>query len=482
MENQEQMAKLSILPVNKTVVFYSPIEGKDVLVRTGTIPDGTCFYHSLLHGYSKDYVSMDEKGRKKLVSRLRGSITNKVDRERWEKLSGGVVAKIPFQENVLTLLTDFYRHIQQDKSGRTKIVRNIIRKVMKKGDDNTYKLVLEMIPLTEFEKNILPEIYDKCAEESISTCKDKIVEGAKVFYEKMFADMGNKVDSKRANYCVGKLVTLIEEVVNEAEDEAFKDYITNLKDTSIVVDQYTIGLIANRFNRDIFFLDSHTRMPYQKGGVEHINERKTLILLWTGGVHYEVVGRLLPGNRIQREFSADDPLVTRIRTFLCHPERVPKDYPNLVPFLPKQHRRNIGMKSQSKSRSRSDSEYEPSSDEDSDEDSDEVSDVSSDEEDISPSESYEDSSESPQRKRSPEKRERERNIFQSSSALRESPKRSPQSPDLKPNRPSSPQENKHKKSTSPLPWDHNLSQSPEKKEKSPSPKKKKKKHKHKRRE
>ena len=32
-----ELPKLNILPVNKTVVFYSPVEGKDVLVRTGTI-------------------------------------------------------------------------------------------------------------------------------------------------------------------------------------------------------------------------------------------------------------------------------------------------------------------------------------------------------------------------------------------------------------------------------------------------------------
>ena len=68
-----QLETLRLLPVNKTVVFYSPIEGNDVLVRTGTIAEGSCFFHSLLHAYSKEYISMDIKVRMKFVKKLRSS-------------------------------------------------------------------------------------------------------------------------------------------------------------------------------------------------------------------------------------------------------------------------------------------------------------------------------------------------------------------------------------------------------------------------
>jgi len=43
--NSNKMTKLKILPVNKTVVFNSPIEGDDVLVRTGTVSEGSSFFH-----------------------------------------------------------------------------------------------------------------------------------------------------------------------------------------------------------------------------------------------------------------------------------------------------------------------------------------------------------------------------------------------------------------------------------------------------
>ena len=151
-----QLKTLKLLPVNKTVVFYSPVEGKDVLVRTGTITDESCFFHALLHSYSKEYCTMDIKGRIKFVKKLRLSIARKIDKERWENLSNGLIAKIPFQENVITLLSDFYRYIERGKSGRTKSVRRVIQSVIQdeKQDLEAYKLVTEMIPNDSgFEKN-----------------------------------------------------------------------------------------------------------------------------------------------------------------------------------------------------------------------------------------------------------------------------------------------------------------------------------------
>ena len=349
---QQELSKLSILPVNKTVVFYSPIEGKDVLVRTGTIPDGSCCYHSLLHACSKDYISLDEQGRKKLVERLRESLASKVDKERWEQLSEGLVAKIPFQENVNLFLTNFYKYV---KSGKTKNIKSIVNQVIKNDEDNdTYKVILEMVTLLDFEKNILPSTYDECGDKPISVCKEKIVNNTTRFYKKIFKKID--IDESRKKYCIEKLNLLIQTITDESENNAFNEYVTSLKDTSVEVDRYTIGLISNRINRDIYFLDSRNRMPYREGGTDHIKKRKSVILLWAGGVHYEIVGRLLPGNKVQREFEPDDPLIVRIRTFLCNPEKISQKYPNLIPYLPKEHRQNIGVKSQSGSRSRSRSE------------------------------------------------------------------------------------------------------------------------------
>ena len=69
--NNNNFNTLPLIPVNKTVVFYSPIEGKNVLVRTGTIGDGSCFFHALLHSYSNDYRSMNQEGRKNFCQKIK---------------------------------------------------------------------------------------------------------------------------------------------------------------------------------------------------------------------------------------------------------------------------------------------------------------------------------------------------------------------------------------------------------------------------
>ena len=75
-------------------------------------------------------------------------------------------------------------------------------------------------------------------------------------------------------------------------------------------------------------------MPYHNASSsENIKKRKSYILLWIENNHYEILGRLLPGNKIQREFKWDDPLIQCIYTILCDPNKVPDQYPHLIPHL-----------------------------------------------------------------------------------------------------------------------------------------------------
>lgn len=340
-----ELPTLTILPVNKTVVFYSPIEGKDVLVRTGTVSDGSCFFHAMLHAFSNDYVSMNTNGRAKFVKRLRSSIARKVDKERWESLSNGLIAKIPFQENINEILSDFYRYIERGGSGRTKSVRKVIRDIIKdeKNDIESYKLVTEMIPLDKgFEKSILPSAYEKCNEGKLRECKETVVEYSIRYYKKEFKKLEGQLEPERVNYYVSKLKDFIQSVTDEAENSAYNEYIESLHDTSMEVDSYTIGLISEKFNRDVYFIDARNRMPYRDAS-ENFRKRKSIIVMWTGGCHYEIVGRLLSGNRIQREFDFRDPLIKRIHTFLCKPEKIPNEYPNLIPYLPKDLRKKLNI-------------------------------------------------------------------------------------------------------------------------------------------
>ena len=108
---------------NKTVVFNSPVEGQeDVLVRTGTISEGSCFFHSILHGTSREYVSLKKKDRMKLVLKLKASMIGKVNIDTWEDVDGGdIIAKSSFKELLYITVQNFSKYLDNNKldiSGR----------------------------------------------------------------------------------------------------------------------------------------------------------------------------------------------------------------------------------------------------------------------------------------------------------------------------------------------------------------------------
>jgi hypothetical protein len=363
---------LNILPVNKTIVFYSPLEGKDVLVRTGTIQDESCFFHALLHGYSKDYIYMDIKDRINYVKKLRLSITKKIDIETWENLSKGI-AKISFQEKVNKILSEFYTYIgNSSKECESQTIRKIIKKLFtdsdKKNDIEVYSLITEMLPFdTSFKKNILPNAYKKCIG-NISNCKKTIIKVATEFYKKEF----DKLLSNSREYKIGKnkislylkrLVLLLNEVLYVAENSAYTDYINNLQYSNIDINSNTVQLIADKFNRDIYFIDSDTRLPYINISKENIKKRKSIVIMLTAGSHYEIVGKLIPGNKIIRDFDHKDSIIKTLRTYLHNPEKMHIDYPNLAPFLQK----DIKISHNRKNKNRVDYSFLCSSSEDSDE-------------------------------------------------------------------------------------------------------------------
>jgi hypothetical protein len=340
------LATLNILPINKTVVFSSPIEDKDVLVRTGTISDGSCFFHALLHATSKDYVNMKSDNRISFVEKHRSSMSNDIDKNRWEHLSKGLVAKIPFQEQVNDILLKFYMYVQKGVVCKTKISRKLIHQVIKDNskDLDTYKLITEMVTLENgFEQTILPTAYKKCNDSVVSKCKNTIINCSKDYYMKEFSKLKGKLSDEKVKYYVNKLELLVKTVVDLSEKYSYNEYIENLRNTSVYVDSYQIGLISDHFNRDVYFIDSKTRMPYRDASQDNIHKRKSILMMWTGGCHYEIIGRLLSDNKIQREFDFDDDIIKKIYTYVCNPSNIPYKYPRLIPYLPSYIRKQLNV-------------------------------------------------------------------------------------------------------------------------------------------
>jgi hypothetical protein len=179
----------------------------------------------------------------------------------------------------------------------------------------------------------------------------------------------SKDKSKYVRKLVNKFVT---EVLKEAEEEAFKVFVDSSKNLESDIDADTISNISNQFNCDIYMISAKTRMPYlSPQTLDNLKGRKSIMVLCINKDQYEILGKLLPGNSIQREFEKSDPIISKIHTFLVNPEKVSKEFNDLVKYLPKEYQ---NTDSNSESSNDSDEDSEEDSDEDSDKNSDEDSD------------------------------------------------------------------------------------------------------------
>jgi hypothetical protein len=358
----KDFSKLKQLPVNKTVVFRSPIEDDDVLVRTGVVSDSSSFFHSIMHAYSKEYCSMDEKGRVKLVRRLLSSLAGKIDRKSWEEMDGGLIAKIPFQENVSDIILNCYRFLTDDQKARGASTHRVIKRLVK-DDENileSYKLITKLIPYKTFENNILQYAYTKSEKQKIPDLCDEII------FEVNYYLKNNK-DILQENFIFLSDITnkFIEAVLEEAEDEAFKNYVEGSNNLTDSINTYTVNIVSKRFNRDIYFLDGNHRLPYNNSSsTDHIKGRKSIVLIWLGGDKYEVVGRLLPGNSIQRDFDHDDIIIEKLYTFLVTPEKLSKKFYNLVQYLPEEYNKKSCSSDEDETESSDSQEEDNNSDSD----------------------------------------------------------------------------------------------------------------------
>jgi hypothetical protein len=243
----------------------------------------------------------------------------------------------------------------ENKECKTKEAKKMCKNLLTdKKDTEAYQILCEIVPLEDIEKKVLPPAYEKCGEQPISKCREIVREELRTLLDNALNKLGKALDKTKGKFLTDKMVALCDAVTENAEQMAYKIFSKGLKDVTISVDPFTIGILAEKFNRDIYFIDSRTRMPYIFANKENIKGRKSIVIMWVGGFHYEIIGKLLPGNRIQRQFEQDDPLIKRINTFLYRPEVLSEQYPNLVPYLTKEERAKIGLdRSKSESPSKS---------------------------------------------------------------------------------------------------------------------------------
>jgi hypothetical protein len=175
---------------------------------------------------SKEYSNRDETGREKYVSKIGKKLKRK----------NGMVS---FQENVTQILTEIYSKILKNKDCKNILAQKVEKEI--EPDRDTYEIIFEIVTLAHFEKEIL---------QTDSDSKD-LIEKTERFAEKTFSKLD--IDEKRRKFCIDKLVSLVGKIAKQAgKSEVGK----------IEVNNEVINILSEKLNRDIYFLDENTRLPF----------------------------------------------------------------------------------------------------------------------------------------------------------------------------------------------------------------------------
>jgi hypothetical protein len=348
------MQQIDKIKINKSVVMYSPIEGEYTLCRTGTID--TCFtgtsetiptrplsllpgssaleqedlpmksgptnlrdcsfLHSILHATSQEYIDFNIHDRNKYTKTIQNIISKRISKKEWEKIENGVISKTSFKENFMKILSLFY-----NKDKQSNIIKN-------KDDREVQKIILKITCLYTFENKILPNIYKKYDNEKIKVYTGKILKYT-IDYISRKLDSINYLELEYKNYIIEKFTIFMKRIIHKAYDISFKNFIDSVFFESTSRD-YIIDILSDYFNIDIYFIKSDNRLPFKSSKILH---RKSIIILSINDIHYEIVGRLLHINRIQREFNMDDSIIIKIEMFLHNPGKILKYYPDLCKYL-----------------------------------------------------------------------------------------------------------------------------------------------------
>jgi hypothetical protein len=323
--------KITMLPPNVSKMFSFPLQGDNQLVRTGTIGDGSCLLHALFHAYSLDYAHMTDAKKMELVTKLRVTMAKKVDRPKWKSLNTGTLALVSFQIILSKLLSNTYMFLSKKKTD-TKVksvsLKNVCDKLVLNEDRSrlVYSSLVELIPL-----KCVTDIIDRSTYKDVDACKKSVlIDTDKLIRKKLST---SKFEAERIEFVTAKFALMMSSILEESENSAYSKYIQNLENSASHIDQYQIGLISEKFDYDIYFVNAKTRLPYMTGVA--YKRRQSVVVLWVDEKHYEIIGRVIPGTKkVQRVFEPDDPLIDVLYMLNCEPKKFGTKYPKYASYLP----------------------------------------------------------------------------------------------------------------------------------------------------
>ena len=335
----EELKELKEIACNKCVVFYSPVEGEDVCVRTGTISDSQKFLHSIFHAYSSEYVGLGEIKRAKFVQKFKKNILKQIDTNAWENSNDCIIT---IKNTINEIFKSFYEYIINKNLDLEKSHLKILNDILHSPNNSTkkIKIIMKIISYNDMCYEIIEKAYEKIYDNDLDLFCKEVYNNILNCVTKSHLLKKSNIEKKRK--FVFEVQTLFKHIFDIAFTISFEKYMNNLNDNDIENNKNYLDVISSNIKRNIYFINCKTRLPYKVLKREQMNYNKSIIVLSLEN-GYESTGILLQGNKIKREFTSEDKIIKTIDNFVYEPESIKKNYPELLQFLDKKYRRNISF-------------------------------------------------------------------------------------------------------------------------------------------
>lgn len=283
-----------MVKAGKTFIFRFPASEdlNRTLVRTGTYPDGNCFFHALLTAIDPKYRSQTSHySHLKIVREFRRNLADWVTPEIFQSLGNGEQLKLHF----LTALNGVLDHAFSED-------------YCTEPQDRAYHGVLiALVTRQQIDEQILPAVL-KIQTENFYLAFSKEVLG---YVQTKLRDCESTKVRAFCQWTHKFFVRLFE----KAHDESLEKFKERLMRMGEFTDALQMECIARYVGFNFLFIreqeedDSYASYP----GLEHVvsfdSSRQSLLFLWISQNHYEILGELEAKNMINRIFQSDDPLI-----------------------------------------------------------------------------------------------------------------------------------------------------------------------------
>lgn len=300
------------LEISKSVPLLLPTYTKCKFVRTGVPRDNhLSFIHCLLHASFNDYSMKSLQNKNEMAVLVKDKIAKGITKNDWEHF--GSEWRDKFEDLLIRTTEQLYAHLKLSNAGaqKSKTVRRIFERIVKNKDVDkympVYQILLKEIKFSNFS-TIYRKCFDECSSKAFDDCKDTILLSCMYLITKILRNVD--IAEKKKETFSEKFIFLVKTILSEVENEIVEKVRKEIYEANTPFNVHILKTIADKFERDIYFIDSNSLLPTVPACWSNKGNRHFVILMMIGS-SYEVVGRVVDdSNKVQRSFPPNDPLVS----------------------------------------------------------------------------------------------------------------------------------------------------------------------------